>query len=65
MSTPTPFAADSDEKESLATRWAESGRLPDNLLRMGIRRQCAQRLKDERKGGADEVFARQQAWLEG
>ena len=65
MSTPiTSFTADA-EKESLATRLAESGRIPDNLLRLGIRRQCAQRLKDERKGGADEVFARQQAWLEG
>ena len=63
MSTATPFAE--TEKESLATRLAESGRIPDHLLRMGIRRQCTQRLKDERKGGADAVFERQQAWLEG
>jgi cyclopropane-fatty-acyl-phospholipid synthase len=59
----TPVA--DSEKESLATRLAESGRIPDQLLRMGIRRQCAQRLKDERKGGTDAVFERQQAWLEG
>ncbi len=64
MSTPSPFIVET-EKESFATRLAESGRLPDNLLRLGIRRQCAQRLKDERKGGTAEVFARQQAWLEG
>jgi cyclopropane-fatty-acyl-phospholipid synthase len=66
MSTPTTiFAAADTEKESFATRWAESGRIPDNLLRLAIRRQCAQRLKDERKGGADAVFERQQAWLQG
>lgn len=65
MSIPTTSLAAESEKESLATRWAESGRIPDNLLRLGIRRQCAQRLKDERKGGADAVFERQQAWLEG
>lgn len=65
MSTPITSYALESEKESLATRWAESGRIPDNILRMGIRRQCAQRLKDERKGGSDAVFERQQAWLEG
>lgn len=65
MSTPTTSFAASSEKESLATRWAESGRMPDNLLRLAIRRQCTQRLKDERKGGTDAVFERQQAWLEG
>ncbi len=65
MSTPITSYAIESEKESLATRWAESGRIPDNILRMGIRRQCAQRLKDERKGGSDAVFERQQAWLEG
>ena len=26
------FVAAESEKESLATRWAESGRIPDNLL---------------------------------
>ncbi|HEY5970773.1 MAG TPA: class I SAM-dependent methyltransferase [Pseudoxanthomonas sp.] len=65
MSIPTTsFAADT-QKDSFATRWAESGRVPDHLLRLAIRRQCAQRLKDERKGGTEAVFERQQAWLEG
>lgn len=58
-------AAEPEVRESLTSRLAESGRLPDPLLRLGIRRMCAQRLKDERKGGPDAVFARQQAWLEG
>lgn len=65
MSAPTPFTEQAPTRESLATRLAESGRLPDPLLRMGIRRLCAQRLKDERKGGPEVVFARQQAWLDG
>ncbi|MFT4197196.1 MAG: class I SAM-dependent methyltransferase [Pseudoxanthomonas sp.] len=60
------FAEEGEPKESsLATRLAESGKLPDPLLRLTIRRMCAQRLRDERKGGAEAVFARQQAWLEG
>jgi cyclopropane-fatty-acyl-phospholipid synthase len=63
MSVPASEAT--EVRESLATRLAESGRLPDALLRMGIRRMCAQRLKDERKGGTGAVFERQQAWLDG
>ncbi len=31
--------------------WAEKGLLPDPLLRLGIRRMCAQRLVDEQAGG--------------
>ncbi|RXR07364.1 SAM-dependent methyltransferase [Pseudoxanthomonas composti] len=54
-----------DAKDSLTTRLAESGRLPDPLLRLAIRRMCAQRLKQERKGGTEAVFARQEAWLRG
>nr|ACT36392.1 hypothetical protein [uncultured bacterium L11E10] len=61
----SPVSEAKEVRESLATRLAESGRLPDALLRMGIRRQCAQRLKDERKGGTEAVFSRQQAWLDG
>lgn len=41
--------------------WAERGMLPDALLRLGIRRLCAQRLAEERAGGPDaeaERFAR-------
>ncbi|MGB8634957.1 MAG: cyclopropane-fatty-acyl-phospholipid synthase family protein [Rhodanobacteraceae bacterium] len=33
---------------------AESGGIPDWLLRLGIRRMCAQRLRDERRGGVAE-----------
>lgn len=65
MSVQTPASEEMEVRENLATRLAESGRLPDALLRMGIRRMCAQRLKDQRKGGTDAVFARQQAWLDG
>lgn len=63
MQTPAP--AKTEIRESLATRLAESGRLPDALLRLGIRRMCAQRLKEERQGGARAVSERQQASLEG
>jgi len=45
---------------------AERGRLPDALVRLGIRRMCAQRLQDESRGGADvqaERFARRIAEL--
>ncbi|MET0288196.1 MAG: class I SAM-dependent methyltransferase [Pseudoxanthomonas sp.] len=59
------FPHQEEPKESLATRLAESGRLPDPLLRLGIRRMCAQRLKEERKGGTEAVFARQESWLHG
>ncbi|NII53198.1 cyclopropane-fatty-acyl-phospholipid synthase [Lutibacter sp. SG786] len=37
---------------------AERGHLPDALLRQGIRRLCAQRLRDERSGGVDGQAAR-------
>ena len=33
--------------------WAERGLLPDTAVRHGIRRMCAQRLRDEAAGGAD------------
>ena len=42
---------------------AERGWLPDALLRWGIRRQCAQRLQDERRGGIEAESARFQANL--
>ncbi|TBR12305.1 MAG: class I SAM-dependent methyltransferase [Lysobacter sp.] len=38
--------------------WAERGRVPDALLRHGIRRLCAQRLRDEQAGSAAEQSAR-------
>lgn len=37
---------------------AERGRLPDALVRQGIRRMCAQRLREERAGGVEEQAAR-------
>lgn len=37
---------------------AERGRIPDALLRQGIRRLCAQRLREEMAGGLDEQAAR-------
>ena len=37
---------------------AERGHLPDALLRQGIRRMCAQRLREELAGGLDEQAAR-------
>ncbi|MDE2307960.1 MAG: class I SAM-dependent methyltransferase [Xanthomonadaceae bacterium] len=37
---------------------AERGRIPDALLRQGIRRLCAQRLREERAGGLDAQATR-------
>ena len=42
---------------------AERGLLPDPMLRWGIRRLCAQRLRDERHGGAQAQAARFQLQL--
>jgi cyclopropane-fatty-acyl-phospholipid synthase len=53
-------------RESLAPGllgWAERGLIPDSLLRLGIRRMCAQRLVDERAGGPDAEAARFQQRL--
>lgn len=65
MSRPSQNPEPEPGRDSLTVRLAESGRLPDPLLRLSIRRMCAQRLRDERKGGPDAVFARQRAWMEG
>ena len=51
------------EERGLA-RWAESGHLPDPALRLGMRRLCAQRLRDERAGSADESGERQRRMLD-
>ena len=45
--------------------WAERGWVPDPLLRAAIRRLCAQRLRDETRGGADAIDARFRARLAG
>ena len=44
--------------------WAERGWLPDALVRFGIRRLCAQRLRDERAGGLDAQAARFQQLID-
>ena len=43
---------------------AERGRIPDALLRQGIRRLCAQRLREERAGGLEAQAARHAARIE-
>lgn len=43
-----------------AAGWAERGLLPDALIRYGIRRLCAERLREERAGGLEEQAARLQ-----
>jgi cyclopropane-fatty-acyl-phospholipid synthase len=52
------------ERESLLTRWAERGLFPDALLRLGIRRMCAARLREESAGGLEAAAARQHACIE-
>ncbi|NII11713.1 class I SAM-dependent methyltransferase [Oleiagrimonas sp. C23AA] len=42
---------------------AERGLIPDRLLRHGIRRLCAQRLREEREGGTEAVWERFRALL--
>ncbi|MGH8207275.1 MAG: SAM-dependent methyltransferase [Steroidobacteraceae bacterium] len=44
--------------------WAERGLMPNCLLRYGIRRWCAQRLRDERAGGLSEQSLRFQRAIE-
>jgi cyclopropane-fatty-acyl-phospholipid synthase len=46
-----------------ALGWAERGWLPDALVRHGIRRLCARRLKDERRGGPEVQQERYQERL--
>ena len=43
----------------------DSGLLPDAVIRAGIRRQLAQRLKEERRGGVDAVSERFRAFVRG
>ncbi|ALS94262.1 SAM-dependent methyltransferase [Xanthomonas oryzae] len=51
-------------EEAFVTRLAESGVLPDAALRYGIRRLCAQRLRDERGNDADANGERQRAFID-
>ncbi len=67
MSTTTPVGHDDlnfAPPERGLTQWAESGLLPDSALRLGIRRMCAQRLRDELAGSADEIWERQRSRLD-
>ena len=43
--------------------WAERGWIPDALLRLGIRRMCAQRLRDEHAGDPAAAARRSAAML--
>jgi cyclopropane-fatty-acyl-phospholipid synthase len=45
--TADAFELASDRPAAGLLGWAERGWIPDGLLRLGIRRQCAQRLRDE------------------
>lgn len=45
-------------------RAAEAGLIPDTLLRFGIRRLSAQRLKEERAGGSSAIAERTRQYLE-
>jgi cyclopropane-fatty-acyl-phospholipid synthase len=62
--TPTDTTAAEAPREPWATRLAESGFLPDFLLRLGIRRLCAQRLREEQAGGMEAAWARYGALIE-
>lgn len=64
MSSQTLAAESTDresgiERESTLTRWAERGRIPDGLLRLGIRRQCSARLIEEHALGVEATAERQ------
>src|SRR6187399_2162406 len=49
---------------SLSIRLAESGWLPDIVIRLGIRRLCAQRLREEHGGDAVAAWSRFERCLE-
>jgi cyclopropane-fatty-acyl-phospholipid synthase len=53
-----PVELDSDRPGQGLLGLAERGLLPDRLVRLGIRRLCAQRLEEERWGGLEAQSAR-------
>lgn len=57
--TPSPRSA-----LNLALRWAEQGRLPDAMLRAGIRALLRERLQELRSGDAQATAAQTAAFLE-
>jgi cyclopropane-fatty-acyl-phospholipid synthase len=64
LSTDASRAEPALERESLMTRWAERGLIPDSLLRLGIRRMCAARLNEENAGGVEASAERQRARID-
>ncbi len=62
--TSTLPVTDTTAREHGLTAWAERGLLPDFLIRLGIRRLCAQRLREEGEGGPIRQQERFQARLE-
>lgn len=61
--TLSPLRIERTDERGL-TRLAELGRIPDPLLRLGIRRLCSHRLSQERFGGEEAVWSRFQRRLE-
>ena len=53
-----PAATNEHVAEHGLTRLAERGWIPDHLLRRGIRRLCAQRLREESAGGTEATWQR-------
>jgi cyclopropane-fatty-acyl-phospholipid synthase len=62
--TLVPAAANEHVAEHGLTRLAERGWIPDSLLRRGIRRLCAQRLREESAGGTEAAWQRFRELLE-
>ncbi|WP_440221746.1 SAM-dependent methyltransferase [Dokdonella sp. MW10] len=62
--TPEAQATTPAAREPLAIRLAESGAIPDALLRLAMRRLCTQRLDEERHGSVDAVAERQRERLD-
>ncbi len=53
-----PHELESDRAAPGLLGLAERGLLPDALVRLGIRRMCAQRLREESRGGLEAQSAR-------
>lgn len=60
----TTAATNEQAAEHGLTGLAERGWIPDNLLRRGIRRLCAQRLREESAGGTEAAWQRFRDLLE-
>ncbi|NID06599.1 class I SAM-dependent methyltransferase [Luteibacter jiangsuensis] len=58
VAKPAPHERSNERPATGLLGMAERGHLPDALLRQGIRRLCAQRLREERDGGLEAQSAR-------